>query len=94
MNAPTAACRTEDPELFFPSNTAGPRRINAAKDVCNSGCPVFDACLSYALRNKVEGVWAATTEKERDALRRKHSIKAAPIDFGVTRAAIYGRSAE
>lgn len=46
------ACRTEDPDLFFP--TPGDERgIEAAKQIC-AGCPVAArmACLTEALREE------------------------------------------
>ena len=101
-NAVTAPCKREDPELFFPPKDPKPARVKPAKAVCNRGnsgapCSFFDECLSYALRIKVEGVWAATTDKEREAIRQKHGIKAEPLSFssGPTNATtvkrMYGR---
>ena len=46
-----AACRSVDPELFFPAAEAGPvyaAQVAAAKRVC-AGCPVRAACLAEAL---------------------------------------------
>ncbi len=45
-----AACRDEDPELFFPIGDAGPAllQIEEAKQVCRS-CSVREACLEWAL---------------------------------------------
>lgn len=65
-----AACRDEDPELFFPIGDAGPahRQIAVAKFVCD-GCPVRANCLEWALEaSPVEGVWGGTTDAERAAL--------------------------
>jgi WhiB family transcriptional regulator, redox-sensing transcriptional regulator len=61
------ACADKDPELFFPEpgQTA---QIEQAKAVC-TGCPVLASCLRFALRNPVTGVWGATTEDDRRALR-------------------------
>jgi WhiB family redox-sensing transcriptional regulator len=62
-----AACREEDPELFFPIGTTGPalRQIEQAKEVCH-GCSVIDDCLSWALETGQEaGVWGGTSEDER-----------------------------
>lgn len=65
-----AACRSEDPELFFPVSEVGPgmRQVIEAKAVC-AGCPVRSACLAFALERDLEGVWGGTTEDERRALR-------------------------
>lgn len=67
-----AACRDEDPELFFPLSEVGPgaRQVERAKAVC-AHCPVRAECLGYALDNGLEhGVFGGTTESERRALRR------------------------
>lgn len=69
-----AACRDEDPELFFPIGTTGPaeRQSELAKRVCRR-CPVVDPCLQFALRTGQNyGVWGGTTPEERRALRRRH----------------------
>ncbi len=66
-----AACRSVDPELFFPIGTrdAALVQVAAAKVVCRR-CPVEPACLGWALANaQVAGVWGGTTEAERRALR-------------------------
>jgi WhiB family redox-sensing transcriptional regulator len=66
------ACTHQDPELFFPIGTTGPavRQTQEAKRVC-LGCDVRSPCLDWALGNeRLEGVWAATTEEERRGLRR------------------------
>lgn len=48
----TGACRTEDPDLFFPT-PGNARGINAAKEICKT-CPVPArmACLTEALREE------------------------------------------
>lgn len=68
-----AACRTYDPELFFPLGTAGPALLqaDAAKLVC-IGCPVRDACLRWALEVGVDhGVWGGLSEEERRSWKRR-----------------------
>ncbi|MBV2353038.1 WhiB family transcriptional regulator [Streptomyces sp. J2-1] len=68
-----AACRHEDPDLFFPVGTTGPAHVQArqAKGVC-AGCPVREQCLDWALdTGQSIGVWGGTTENERRALRRR-----------------------
>ena len=67
-----AACRSTDPDLFFPVGTTGPAisQIEAAKDVCRA-CPSLDPCLEFALAtNQDSGVWGATSEEERRKIRR------------------------
>ncbi|MGW4785529.1 WhiB family transcriptional regulator [Streptomyces sp. NPDC004230] len=64
-----AACRTEDPELFFPISASGPgaAQTAAAKAVCLR-CSVRSTCLDWALNRHVQGVWGGTTESERRAM--------------------------
>jgi WhiB family transcriptional regulator, redox-sensing transcriptional regulator len=74
-----AACRDEDPELFFPLSDVGPgaRQAAEAKAVC-ARCPVREQCLRYALENGLDhGVFGGTTERERRALTRRPAPSAA-----------------
>jgi WhiB family redox-sensing transcriptional regulator len=67
-----AACRDEDPELFFPISATGPGRAQAAEAtaVC-ARCPVRGECLEYALTTGQEaGIWGGLTEEERRARGR------------------------
>ena len=74
-----AACRDEDPELFFPVSEVGPgaRQAAEAKAVC-ARCPVRSRCLDYAIDNGLDhGVFGGTTERERSDLvraRRQHQV--------------------
>ncbi|WP_324787192.1 WhiB family transcriptional regulator [Streptomyces sp. H51] len=71
-----AACRDQDPELFFPIGSSGPALLQTqqAKAVC-TGCPVQEQCLEWALENgDVLGVWGGTNETERRALRRRRAV--------------------
>ncbi|MFH8342201.1 WhiB family transcriptional regulator [Streptomyces sp. AM6-12] len=68
-----AACRYEDPDLFFPIGTTGPAQVQAerAKVVC-ARCPVREQCLDWALdTGQAIGVWGGTTELERRKLSRR-----------------------
>jgi WhiB family redox-sensing transcriptional regulator len=70
-----AACRDEDPELFFPIGNTGPAllQIEEAKQVCRR-CPVTEACLRWALGSGQDaGVWGAMSEDERRALKRRNA---------------------
>ena len=67
-----AACRGEDPELFFPVGSAGPAlaQIAEAKKIC-ARCPVLRACLAFAMATGQEsGIWGGLTEDEWRRLRR------------------------
>jgi WhiB family redox-sensing transcriptional regulator len=68
-----AACRDEDPELFFPVGTSGPAllQIAEAKIACRR-CPVSTECLNWALASGQDaGVWGGMSEDERRALKRR-----------------------
>lgn len=68
-----AACRSADPDLFFPISAAGPALDQAAqaKAVC-AGCQVQQACLDFAMTTEqTHGVWGGTTGEERQRLRRQ-----------------------
>ena len=67
-----AACRSADPELFFPISASGPAREQAAeaKAIC-AICRVRRECLTFALRTgQLHGIWGGTTEDERAAASR------------------------
>jgi WhiB family transcriptional regulator, redox-sensing transcriptional regulator len=73
-----AACRDEDPELFFPIGSTGPalRQVDEAKAVCHR-CQAIDACLTWALDSDQDaGIWGGRDEIERRALKQ-HRIRAA-----------------
>lgn len=64
-----AACRGEDPELFFPVGPAARAQIAEAKKIC-ARCPVRRACLVFALATgQGHGIWGGLTEDERRRLR-------------------------
>ena len=70
-----AACRDEDPELFFPIGNTGPAllQIEEAKQVCRR-CPVTESCLRWALGSGQDaGVWGAMSEDERRALKHRRA---------------------
>jgi WhiB family redox-sensing transcriptional regulator len=72
-----AACRSTDPDLFFPVGTTGLAldHITAAKSVCAT-CSVKVPCLEFAIEsNQDSGVWGGTSEEERRTLRR-HRMRA------------------
>ncbi|MGW0856916.1 WhiB family transcriptional regulator [Streptomyces sp. NPDC002690] len=73
-----AACREEDPDLFFPIGSTGPALVQAeeAKAVCHA-CPVREQCLRWALDNNQDaGVWGGLAEDERRALKRRDRRRA------------------
>jgi len=65
-----AACRSADPDLFFPVSSSGASvaQVAEAKAIC-AGCQVRRDCLAFALRtHQVHGVWGGLSEQERYAL--------------------------
>ncbi len=65
-----AACRSVDPDLFFPMGRTGAAedQIAAAKGVCRQ-CLVREQCLDYAVATRQQdGVWGGTSEDERRKL--------------------------
>ncbi|MPZ00722.1 MAG: WhiB family transcriptional regulator [Actinophytocola sp.] len=68
-----AACRDEDPELFFPVTDIGPgaKQVDEAKSICAT-CPVRERCLRFALDNGLTyGVFGGMTEQDRADLVRR-----------------------
>jgi WhiB family transcriptional regulator, redox-sensing transcriptional regulator len=68
-----AACRDEDPELFFPIGNTGPAlsQIEEARAICQR-CSVIEDCLTWALESGQDaGVWGGMSEDERRALKRR-----------------------
>ncbi|PXY25939.1 transcription factor WhiB [Prauserella sp. PE36] len=75
-----AACRDEDPELFFPVSDMGPgaQQTAQAKAIC-ARCPVRAECLRYALESGLDyGIFGGTTERERRALVRRNRAAGQP----------------
>ncbi len=70
-----AACRDEDPELFFPIGNTGPAlaQIEEARAVCKR-CDVINDCLQWALSHGQDaGVWGGLSEDERRTLKRRNA---------------------
>jgi WhiB family transcriptional regulator, redox-sensing transcriptional regulator len=70
-----AACRSVDPELFFPVSSAGPSvtQTERAKAVCAT-CLVRLHCLQFALvTHQQHGVWGGMSEQERRVEARRRS---------------------
>lgn len=61
------ACRTADPDLFFPVavGTAASKQIARAQRIC-AACPVKQQCLDFAMQTREPaGIWGGTTPEER-----------------------------
>ncbi|WNM32039.1 WhiB family transcriptional regulator [Streptomyces sp. Li-HN-5-11] len=73
-----AACRFEDPELFFPVSYDGSSllQVEQARQICRR-CPVLHECRRWALRvGETDGVWGGLTPPQRRAL--SHSVSSTP----------------
>lgn len=63
-----AACKGEDPELFFPLSDLFAKQIAEAKSVCDR-CPVRQECLDFATKMGLRhGIFGGITENKRRAL--------------------------
>jgi WhiB family transcriptional regulator, redox-sensing transcriptional regulator len=72
-----AACRTVDPEFFFPIGKTGLAigEIQRAKSICAS-CPVRERCLTFALDSHQDfGIWGGLDEEERRLLHRERRAR-------------------
>jgi WhiB family redox-sensing transcriptional regulator len=77
-----AACRSSDPDLFFPIGTTGgaKEQIVAAKHICQE-CGVAAQCLEFALlTNQESGIWGGLSEDERRKVRARQASTAAARD--------------
>lgn len=75
----SGACRSVDPDLFFPISSAGPaqKQIARAKTIC-AGCVVRTECLEFALsHDQTYGIWGGTTAEDRQRARRRRRRAAA-----------------
>ncbi len=73
-----AACAGQDPAdwVFDNEDQKGARvKIAAAKLTCQA-CPSLLPCLNYALaqRSDTVGVWAGTTARDRQRIRRRRNL--------------------
>jgi WhiB family redox-sensing transcriptional regulator len=69
-------CREVPPAVFFPSDGLG---VQAAQRIC-AECPVSDACLEYALANRIDhGVWGGRSERERRRILRRRRTAAVAV---------------
>jgi WhiB family transcriptional regulator, redox-sensing transcriptional regulator len=73
----SAACRSADPDLFFPGSSAAQKQIARAKVIC-AECRVRRECLEFAVtRDQNYGIWGGTTPEDRQRARRRKRRAAA-----------------
>lgn len=79
---PAAACAGfEDDNLWFPPPQAENYAAKHARAAFCDTCPIAAACLTEALTQAVEGVWAGTTWAQRQRMRRARGIKARSLAY-------------
>ncbi len=76
-----AACRGQDPELFFPER-GQKAKAQTAKQVC-AGCQVMAECLEFAVKSAASrgddhGIFGGTKPHERTGLRDNQPATASP----------------
>jgi WhiB family redox-sensing transcriptional regulator len=77
----SGACRSVDPDPFFPVPGQGPadQQIARARMIC-AGCAVRRPCLEFAMaHDQTYGIWGGTTaeDRRRDRRRRRRAAAAA-----------------
>jgi WhiB family transcriptional regulator, redox-sensing transcriptional regulator len=75
-----AACRSADPEIFFPisGNGPGPADVARAKAIC-AGCRICILCLDYAIdSHQADGVWGGTSEEGRLIAAQRRDLEQVP----------------
>jgi WhiB family redox-sensing transcriptional regulator len=78
-DGPEVGCASADPEEFFPPGYGMEwrREVDGAKARCLA-CPLLDACMSWAIpQTDLEGIWGATTPRERRRIRTQQRKKTA-----------------
>ena len=76
--ADRAACRDSDMATFFP--TVGDQRTYRAAIAICAGCPVRQACLEYALTNRIRyGVWGGLNDDGRRRISGPRGRRAWPM---------------
>lgn len=69
-----AACRSHDPQWWFPEGWSKEKSYRIARAVCVR-CPVIADCLRQVLAHPEPiGMWAGLTPDERHALRRPQRL--------------------
>lgn len=67
-------CR-QSPESYFPGKG---ETVRSAKELCQ-GCPSFEGCREYAIHHSVDGIWGATSPRDRMAIRKARGIVPLPM---------------
>lgn len=71
----SAACRSEDPEMFYPSGRSARGLVVHAQSVC-AVCPVVEACGRWALETGEQwGIWGGMSENRRRQILRRRGMR-------------------
>lgn len=71
----SAACRSEDPDVFYPSGQAARGLVADAQAVC-AICPVMEACGQWALEHREQwGIWGGMSENRRRQILRRRGMR-------------------
>jgi len=69
-----AACHDTPTVLFFPTNPRDSKKnLEIITPICEA-CPVYSNCYAYAMsfgEKQLTGIWAGTTERRRQELKRQ-----------------------
>jgi len=77
---PDAACRDDDPEVWFPTSMASPEVVDPLREVCWP-CPRRDDCLAYAIEHREDfGIWGGMTDSQRRRIRAGRTTAAREWD--------------
>lgn len=66
-------CATTDPEIFYPEKGKSGPHPSKAKALCRS-CDLISECQEWAVWFEEDGIWGATSGKERMEIRRRRGI--------------------
>lgn len=67
----TQPCREIGTDLFFPEDYSDALKLKVlVKPICDS-CRFSSPCLQWALENDEIGIWAGTTDSDRQRIKRK-----------------------
>jgi WhiB family transcriptional regulator, redox-sensing transcriptional regulator len=73
VDHPDRPCAGLPVERFYPERGDRGGTVRKAKVLCRS-CPVVDACREWAIAHHERGVWGATSDFDRERIRRERRL--------------------
>jgi hypothetical protein len=70
---PKLPCQSGDPDRWFPASGLDPKQTAALKAEC-AECPILDSCREWGIVHGEHGIWGATTDGERAAIRKHRGV--------------------